>query len=463
MDRHPYDGGLSRRSAVRLRLRYLFILCMAACGGDESGTEPTDDNQTPTAVGSIPEQMVIAGEIVSLDLTSYFTDPDGDALTYSATTSAPAVASPTVSGSTLTIAGVSGGSATVTVTASDPGGLAATQNVSVTVERPNTAPTTSGTIPAQVIETGEDISFNLAEYFTDPDGDALRFVASSSNTHVATTQVSGTLLTILGVAPGDATVTATATDPGDLSATQTIMVTVEEASMDRQILTTFYIATEGASWGTNTNWLSEGALGSWHGVTTDDLDRVTHLELPDNRLKNSISRELGGLTQLVRLDLNDNRGLDGMIPRELGDLENLEWLDLSESLFFARGTLPPEFGKLKKLKHLDLSEVIWWLGDEISIPPEWGDMVSLERLDLSFLGLRGKLPPQLGNLKSLKWLDISYNVFTGSIPREFMNLKLERFHWRATQQLCAPADDEFQAWLNSIPDQRGGNTCESGG
>ena len=82
-------------------------------------------------------------------------------------------------------------------------------------------------------------------------------------------------------------------------------------------------------------------------------------------------------------------------------------------------------------------------------------MESLERLDLSHVGLRGKLPTQLGNLKNLKWLDISYNVFEGSIPREFMNLKLERFYWVATQQLCAPADDEFQAWLTSIPRPEG--------
>ena len=411
------------------------------------------------ATGSIPAQTVTAGEVVSLDVTSYFSDPDGDALTYSASTSAPAVASPTTSGSTLTIAGVSDGSATLTVTARDPGGLAATQSVSVTVERPNAAPTASGTIPAQVIEAGKEVSFNLAEYFSDPDGDALEFAASSSDTDVAATQLSGSLLTIAGVAPGDATVTATATDPGGLSAEHTVTVTVEEASMDRQILTAFYIATDGAGWRNNGNWLGDGALGAWYGVTADDRDRVTHLELPNNRLDNSIPRELGGLKQLVRLDLNGNRGLEGMIPRELGDLENLEWLDLSESLFFARGTLPPELGKLKKLKHLDLSEIIFFGTEDPTIPAQWGDMESLERLDLSHVGLRDKVPPQLGNLKNLRWLDISYNVFEGSIPREFINLKLERFYWRATQQLCAPADEEFQNWLNSIADHEGGKTC----
>ena len=208
---------LRSNPAVRLRLHWLLVLWVAACGQDESGTEPADDNQAPTIVGSIPAQAVTAGKIVSLDVTSYFSDPDGDALTFSAMTSAPAVASPTFSGSTLTIAGVSDGSATVTVTARDPGGLTATQSVSDTVERPNTAPTASGTIPSQVIEAGKEVSFNLAEYFSDPDGDALTFSASSSSTDVATTQIAGSLLTIAGVAPGDATVTATATDPGDLS------------------------------------------------------------------------------------------------------------------------------------------------------------------------------------------------------------------------------------------------------
>ena len=444
----------------RIAFYLLSLPWMVTCGGDDGGIGPSDDNQAPAAMGSIPAQTVTAGEVVSLDVASYFSDPDGDALTYSASTSNPAVASPTVSGSTLTIAGVSDGSAAVTVTASDPGGLTATHNVSVTVERPNTAPTVSGTISAQVVEAGEEVSLNLADYFSDPDGDALTFSARSSNTGVATTQVAGSIMTIAGAAPGDATVTATATDPGDLSASQTVMVTVEEPSMDREILTTLFINTNGAGWSNSGGWLTEGALGSWYGVKTDNRDRVTHLELVENRLDNSIPRELGGLKQLVRLDLSENR-MEGMIPHELGDLENLEWLDLSNSLFFARGTIPPELGNLKKLKRLDLSETIFF-GKGGPIPSEFAKLVSLERLDLRDADLEGKLPAQLGDLKNLKWLDISMNWFEGEIPREWMNLKLEYFHWKPIIDdvpLCAPADEEFQKWLNSIPNHEGGKTC----
>lgn len=64
MSMRPYDRGQSGGFAVRLSLQCLLVFWMAACGGDESGTEPTDDNQAPTAVGSIPEQTVTAGEVV---------------------------------------------------------------------------------------------------------------------------------------------------------------------------------------------------------------------------------------------------------------------------------------------------------------------------------------------------------------------------------------------------------------
>ena len=450
------------RTMGAVRLGSLLLLgWIVACGGDGGGTGPSDDNQAPTAVGSIPAQTVTAGEVVSLDVSSYFSDPDGDALTYSATTSSPATASPTVSGSTLTIAGVSEGSAAVTVTATDPGGLTATQNVSVTVQRPNAAPMVAGTISPEVIEAGAEVSVNLADYFSDPDGDALSYSASSSNTAVATTRVTGSIMTIAGEAAGDATVTAMATDPGNLSASQTVMVTVEEPSMDREILRTLFINTNGGGWSNSSGWLTEAALGSWYGVTADQRDRVTGLELPENRLDNSIPRELGGLKRLVRLDLSENR-MEGMIPRELGDLANLEYLDLSHSLFFARGTIPPELGNLKKLKWLDLSETRFF-GMGGPIPSQFAKLESLERLDLRSAGLDGKLPAQLGDLTNLRWLDISMtNWFEGAIPREWMNLKLEYFHWKPLVDdvtLCAPADEEFQKWLNSIADHEGGKTC----
>ena len=91
-------------------------------------------NQPPVARGMIPDQEVDGGESVTVDVSSYFTDPDGDTLTYQALTSDAAVATAFIPGSVVTVRGVSAGSATITITASD-GSLTAGQPIRVTVRR----------------------------------------------------------------------------------------------------------------------------------------------------------------------------------------------------------------------------------------------------------------------------------------------------------------------------------------
>ena len=188
----------------------------ASCGDKEPPTEPEAPNQAPTAVGAIPAVTLAAGESATVNAQSYFTDPDGDALEYTATTSSAAVAAVSVSGSTITVGAVAEGSAAITITARDPGGLAASQNVAVTVQRPNSVPQAMGTIPAQTLRAGESAVVNLSSYFTDPDGDALTYDAASSNTSVVTAAVTlpAAPVTFSGVAEGSATVTVAARDPG---------------------------------------------------------------------------------------------------------------------------------------------------------------------------------------------------------------------------------------------------------
>ena len=94
----------------------------------------------------------------------------------------------------------------------------------------NRSPVTVGTIPSATVQAGESTSVNASSYFSDPDGDALTYTASSSRASVATASVSGRTVTVNGVAAGSATIRITATDPGGLSATQTFSVTVEAGS-----------------------------------------------------------------------------------------------------------------------------------------------------------------------------------------------------------------------------------------
>ena len=188
----------------------------------------TVPNRPPSAVGSVPAQTVQVGSSTSVTVSQYFSDPDGDALTFSATSSSSGVARASASGSTVTITGVAAGSATITVTARDPGGLTATQQVSVTV--PNRSPRAVGSVPAQTVEVGISTRVNVSQYFSDPDGDALTFSATSSSSGVARASASGSTVTITGVAQGSATITVTASDPGGLTATQRVAVTVAQAN-----------------------------------------------------------------------------------------------------------------------------------------------------------------------------------------------------------------------------------------
>ncbi|MXX54551.1 MAG: hypothetical protein F4X11_10390 [Acidobacteria bacterium] len=186
-------------------------------------------NRAPRPEGAIPAQTVEVGRGATVNASRYFSDPDGDVLTYAASSSNGGVAGASVSGSTVTITAVSPGSATITVTARDPDGLTATQQARVTVPQPNRAPRPVGTVPSQTLNPGGSATVNASQYFSDPDGDPLTYSTISSNSGVATASVSGSTVRIRAMNAGSATITVTARDPGGLSAAQRVSVRVQSA------------------------------------------------------------------------------------------------------------------------------------------------------------------------------------------------------------------------------------------
>ena len=96
------------------------------------GTESV--NRAPQAVRTIPSQTLTeGGSARTVDVAANFEDPDGDPLTYRATSSQSNIVRANVSGSQITLTPVAAGTATVTVTATDRGGRSATQQFDVTV------------------------------------------------------------------------------------------------------------------------------------------------------------------------------------------------------------------------------------------------------------------------------------------------------------------------------------------
>ena len=183
-------------------------------------------NQAPTAVGRFPELTVAMGESLTLPISSYFSDPDRDRLIYAGSTANTRVARASVSGAEVTLTGVSTGQTTVTLTATDPDGLTATQTSTLNVIAGGGAPTPAETIPDQTISLRVERSLNASEYFRDPNGDVLRYRATTDNSAVATTSVSGARITVLGVGIGETTLKVTAMNPSGLSAAQTARIVI---------------------------------------------------------------------------------------------------------------------------------------------------------------------------------------------------------------------------------------------
>ena len=196
----------------------------------------TPANRAPTVSAQMTDQSVEEGAEVQVDISEAFSDPDGDDLTYDAISDAQDIATASVSGREVTVSGVAPGTVAVTVTATDPGGLSATQAFTVTVTAANRAPTVSAQITDQSVEEGAEVQVDISEVFSDPDGDDLTYDAVSDAQDIATASVSGSEVTVSGVAPGTATVTLTATDPGGLTASQAFSVTVKEAEPDLDAL-----------------------------------------------------------------------------------------------------------------------------------------------------------------------------------------------------------------------------------
>ena len=75
--------------------------------------------------------------------------------------------------------------------------------------------------------------------------------------------------------------------------------------------------------------------------------------------------------------------------------------------------------------------------------------------------LSGPIPVELGNLATAVALTLDCNRLTGRLPAEMTSMtELEEFRFGGNDGLCAPADDDFQAWLQGIPRRDDGPTCE---
>ena len=125
----------------------------------------TAGNRPPTAVGTIPAQTLTEhGTVWRVNLTGYFSDPDGDPLTYQAGSSDADVVAARISGSTVTIQPGTAGTAIVTVTAKDGRGGLAYLAIEISVEaEPDANPSDFTFVPVILDAAGRSKAFFTSE------------------------------------------------------------------------------------------------------------------------------------------------------------------------------------------------------------------------------------------------------------------------------------------------------------
>ncbi len=175
----------------------------------------------------LPAQILRLGQAaVRVDLSRHFRDPEGGELTYTAAAADSTIARVRVADSLVTVASRSLGRTAIAVTAADGQGLQTTQTFAVTVQPRNRGPK-ARTLGSQRVRLGGTALVDLSPVFSDPNGDPLRYSASSSNEAVATVSVEGTGVHITAQTEGQATIMVKARDPWGLEATQAFGLTVE--------------------------------------------------------------------------------------------------------------------------------------------------------------------------------------------------------------------------------------------
>ena len=189
-----------------------------------TGTFTFTVTNTPPTVVAIAAQAGGKNAPFSLSLASFFSDVNGNALTYAATGLPAGLALNAATGlisGTLTAAL---GSYTVSVSASDGRGGSVSTSLTLTVQ--NSAPVPAA-IPNQTATAGTAWAY-VVPAFSDPNGDALAYTASGLPAWVAfdaaTRTLSGTAGTI-----GSWTITIRATDPAGAFATQSFVLTTPSA------------------------------------------------------------------------------------------------------------------------------------------------------------------------------------------------------------------------------------------
>ncbi len=352
-------------------------------------------NRAPEAVGSIAAQILKVGDAaIHVEVQNNFSDPDGDILSYSATSDMPSVASArmrTNVPSEVRINPVSAGRATVTVTASDQTN-SVTQEFEVIVK--NTAPVVDKGLTDQIALSGSAFTYTFpADAFSDTDNDALTYTSSGEPAW-------------LTFAPASRTFSGT---PSNTEGSPFTIIVIADDGKDSQVQTSFTLTVPIGICG-RTSQIQTAILSVIDGVnncahvTKEHLSGIVDsLDLRDQSITTLQANDFSGMPNLRILNFYDN-DLAALPSGVFSGLSNLRFLSLYKNALTA---LPSGvFSGLSNLRFVSLDS------NSVSTLPAnvFSGLSNLEALSLNGNTLSALPAGVFSGLSSLSHLDVSGNT-----------------------------------------------------
>lgn len=217
--------------------------------------EPQQPNNPPN-ITPIPSQTITQGAFITIPVT--ISDPDaGDTVTFVVLAAAPTIvrAEKATNNQSIFIAGLSPGTTTITLTATDSRGQSRSIAFTVAVNPPTPAnnPPSIGTISGQTLEVGQTVDITLS--ISDPDaGDTVTYTPLSSAPNVAgVSDIGSSRIRLTGASAGSANVTVTVRDSRGATASTVFSVSVNAPPPPNQNPTLAEIANQTVEVGNTIN------------------------------------------------------------------------------------------------------------------------------------------------------------------------------------------------------------------
>nr|XP_027098141.1 LRR receptor-like serine/threonine-protein kinase EFR isoform X2 [Coffea arabica] len=164
------------------------------------------------------------------------------------------------------------------------------------------------------------------------------------------------------------------------------------------------------------NWSTSTSVCNWIGITCNRRHRrVAAIQLPKLGLFGTIPPQLGNLSFLVWLDL-ENNSFHGNLPTQMVHLRRLKHINFAFNSF--DGEFPSWLGALYRLRYLSFHS------NRISgsLPTTLSNATMLETIRLGTNLMTGNLPQDWSALQNLEFLDMGNNKLEGPLPRSLFNL-----------------------------------------